>query len=113
LLHTTAPNWRATLFSFILPRTPPQTAVLQERFDPRNTGCLITTTAIDKLIELFDRKPEYAIVVEVDLVVLRFDEEVSVFYGRCLHRSILISDGHVHGNDLNGFEARMGWSLHR
>jgi len=28
---------------------------------------------------LFDRKPEYAIVCEVDLVVLRFDEEVSVF----------------------------------
>jgi len=40
----------------------------------------MTTTAIDKLIELADRKPEYAIVGEVDLVVLRFDEEVSVFF---------------------------------
>ena len=39
----------------------------------------MTTTAIDKLIELADRKLEYAIVGEVDLVVLRFDEEVSVF----------------------------------
>jgi len=63
------------------------------------------------LIELADRKPEYAIVGELDLVVLRFDDEVSVFYGRCLHRGALISD--VPGNDLNGFEARMGWSFDR
>ena len=44
------------------------------------------TTPIYKLEDLADRKPEYAIIGEVDLVVVRFDEEVSVFYGRCLHR---------------------------
>ncbi len=43
-------------------------------------------TAIFKLGNLADRKPEYAIVGDVDLVVVRFDEEISVFYGRCLHR---------------------------
>jgi len=57
-------------------------------------------TAIFKLSALADRMPEYAIIGEVDLVVVRFDDEVSVFYGRCLHRGSLMSDGHVRGNDL-------------
>ena len=29
----------------------------------------------------------------LDLVVVRFDESVSVLYGRCLHRGALLSDG--------------------
>ena len=49
--------------------------------------------------DLKDRVPEYALVGEVDLVVVRFDEEVSVFYGRCLHRGALMADGHVDAND--------------
>jgi len=57
-------------------------------------------TAIYKLSELSDRSPEYAIVGEVDLVVVRFDDEISVFYGRCLHRGALMSDGFVRGKDL-------------
>lgn len=56
--------------------------------------------SIYKLADLADRTPEYAIVGEVDLVVVRFDDEVSVFYGRCLHRGALMSDGHVRGRDL-------------
>ena len=50
--------------------------------------------------ELKDRKPEYALVGEVDLVVVKFDDEVAVFYGRCLHRGALMSDGFVRGNNL-------------
>ncbi len=50
--------------------------------------------------ELKDRKPQYALVGEVDLVVVKFDEEVAVFYGRCLHRGALMSDGFVRGNNL-------------
>jgi len=50
--------------------------------------------------ELADRAPTYAIVGEVDLVVVRFDQEISVFYGRCLHRGALMADGHVRGNNL-------------
>ncbi len=56
--------------------------------------------AITHLGELADRQPAYALVGEVDLVVVRFDEEVSVFYGRCLHRGALMADGHVRGNNL-------------
>ena len=55
---------------------------------------------VAKLSELQDRKPKYALIDEVDLVVARFDDEVSVFYGRCLHRGALMSDGFVSGNNL-------------
>ncbi len=57
-------------------------------------------TAIHKLSELEDRQPKYAIVGEVDLVVVRFDDEISVFYGRCLHRGALMADGFVRGKNL-------------
>ncbi len=50
--------------------------------------------------QLKDRKPAYALVENVDLVVIRYDEEVSVLYGRCLHRGALMADGHVEGDNL-------------
>jgi len=50
--------------------------------------------------ELADRKPAYAVVGEVDLVVVRHDDGVSVLYGRCLHRGALLADGHVRGQNL-------------
>ncbi len=56
--------------------------------------------AIATLSELPDRDPQYALVGEVDLVVVRFDDAVSVFYGRCLHRGALMSDGFVDGDNL-------------
>ena len=56
--------------------------------------------AILKAADLPDRQPAYALVGEVDLVVVRFDDEVSVFYGRCLHRGALMADGHVDGHNL-------------
>ena len=49
---------------------------------------------------LSDRQPTYALAGEVDLVVIRFDDQVSVLYGRCLHRGALMSDGHVDGDNL-------------
>ncbi len=60
----------------------------------------MTKTSVAKLSTLPDRKPQYALVAEVDLVVVRFDDEVSVFYGRCLHRGALMADGFVRGKDL-------------
>ncbi|QJF51771.1 glutamate synthase-related protein [Roseobacter ponti] len=60
----------------------------------------MTPQTVARLDTLPDRDPQYAIVGEVDLVVVRFDEEISVFYGRCLHRGALMSDGHVRGKDL-------------
>lgn len=50
--------------------------------------------------DLPDREPVGALVAGVDLVVVRYDEEVSVLYGRCLHRGALMADGHVDGDDL-------------
>lgn len=50
--------------------------------------------------ELEDREPAYALVEGVDLVVIRWDDQVSVLYGRCLHRGALMSDGHVAGHNL-------------
>ena len=52
------------------------------------------------LSELEDRKPSYALAANIDLVVIKYDEEVSVLYGRCLHRGALLSDGHVEGENL-------------
>ena len=56
--------------------------------------------AVAKWDELKDRSPAYALVANVDLVVVRYDDEVSVLYGRCLHRGALMSDGHVAGDNL-------------
>ena len=55
---------------------------------------------IKKWDELFDRVPVHAFVADVDLVVVRFDDTVSVLYGRCAHRAALMADGHVDGNNL-------------
>ena len=50
--------------------------------------------------DLQDRTPAHARVAKVDLVIVRFDDEVSVLFGRCLHRGALMADGHVRGDDL-------------
>ena len=49
---------------------------------------------------LKDREPAYALVANVDLVIVRYDEQASVFYGRCPHRGALLSDGFVSGTNL-------------
>ncbi len=58
------------------------------------------SVAIAELDDLADRAPAYALVADVDLVVVRHDDAVSVFYGRCLHRGALMSDGYVDGDNL-------------
>ena len=50
--------------------------------------------------ELADRQPAYALIANVDLVIVRYDEQVSVLYGRCLHRGALLADGVIRDNDL-------------
>lgn len=49
---------------------------------------------------LFDRQPFGALVGETDLVIVRWDDQVSVLYGRCMHRRALMADGHVDGKNL-------------
>jgi glutamate synthase domain-containing protein 2/nitrite reductase/ring-hydroxylating ferredoxin subunit len=50
--------------------------------------------------QLEDRKPAYALVEGVDLVVIRYDDQVSVLYGRCHHRGALLADGFIDGENL-------------
>lgn len=50
--------------------------------------------------ELEDRVPAYALVANVDLVVIRHDDQVSVLFGRCHHRGALLADGHIDGPNL-------------
>jgi glutamate synthase domain-containing protein 2 len=45
-------------------------------------------------------EPSYALVANVDLVITRWDDQVSVLYGRCHHRGGILADGHVRGDDL-------------
>lgn len=56
--------------------------------------------AVAKWDELEDRTPVHTLVAGVDLVIIRFDENVSVLYGRCAHRGALMSDGYVDGDNL-------------
>lgn len=47
-------------------------------------------------------EPAHALIGDVDLVVVRWEdaENVSVLYGRCLHRDALLADGHIRGRNL-------------
>ena len=47
-----------------------------------------------------DRTPTYALVANVDLVIVKYDENVSVLYGRCLHRGALMADASIVGDNL-------------
>ena len=60
----------------------------------------MTGTAVMPWDKLRDREPAYALVAGVDLVVVRFDDDVSVLYGRCAHRGALMADGYVDGDNL-------------
>lgn len=55
---------------------------------------------IAQLSDIADREPAGALVGNVDLVIVRTDDQISVLYGRCLHRGALMSDGHISGDDL-------------
>ncbi|MFQ3244157.1 MAG: glutamate synthase domain-containing protein 2/nitrite reductase [Chitinophagales bacterium] len=53
-----------------------------------------------KVADLIDRVPAYSLVANVDLVVVLYDDQVSVLYGRCAHRGALMSDGHIDGHNI-------------
>ncbi len=52
------------------------------------------------LDELGDREPEHFLVGGLDLVAIRYDDQVSVLYGRCHHRGALLGDGYIDGENL-------------
>lgn len=55
---------------------------------------------VAKISELENKIPKHALVNGLDLVIVKFDEDISVLYGRCLHRGALMADGYVDGNNL-------------
>ncbi len=55
---------------------------------------------ICKFSSLKDRQPTRALIENVDLVIIRYDDNVSVLYGRCLHRGALMADGHIEGENI-------------
>ena len=59
-------------------------------------------TEVAVFTELTPLEPTYALVAGVDLVVIRLEKnnEVSVLYGRCAHRGALMADGHIEGGNL-------------
>ncbi len=59
-----------------------------------------TLVKVARWSDLADRQPSYALVSGVDLVVVRFDDQVSVLFGRCHHRGALLADGHIDGPNL-------------
>lgn len=60
----------------------------------------VKKNAIQEWDELPDRTPVHALVADVDLVIVRFDDTVTVLYGRCAHRGAIMADGHVDGDNL-------------
>ena len=61
---------------------------------------MTTPHAIATWSEIADREPASAQVAGVELVIVRFDDNHSVMYGRCQHRGALMADGHISGEDI-------------
>jgi methylamine---glutamate N-methyltransferase subunit C len=53
-----------------------------------------------KLSILHEKEPVHLIIKNLDLVVIKYGINVSVLYGRCLHRGALMADGHIEGENL-------------
>lgn len=56
-----------------------------------------------KLIEfdlLEEKMPRACQISGLDLVAVRYADQVSVLYGRCLHRGALLADGYIDGDNL-------------
>ena len=49
---------------------------------------------------LKDKEPKHALIENVDLVLVRYGDKVSILYGRCLHRGALMADGHIEGDNI-------------
>jgi len=53
-----------------------------------------------KFSDLEEKQPIGEQVNGLDLVIIRYGEEVSVLYGRCHHRGALMADGYVDGENI-------------
>ena len=57
-------------------------------------------TKLCDLTSLAEKEPKGFLINGLDLVAIRYGDEVSVLYGRCLHRGALMADGHIDGHNL-------------
>lgn len=53
-----------------------------------------------KFSNLPNKQPQHYQTKGLDLVFIKFDQEISVLYGRCLHRGAILGDGYLEGNNL-------------
>jgi len=53
-----------------------------------------------KVSELKEKEPKGEQINGLDLVLIKYEEKVSVLYGRCLHRGALMADGFVDGENI-------------
>jgi nitrite reductase/ring-hydroxylating ferredoxin subunit len=49
---------------------------------------------------LASKKPKHSLVNGLDFVAIYDEIDISVLYGRCLHRGALLGDGHIQGENL-------------
>ncbi|MDH3495118.1 MAG: glutamate synthase-related protein, partial [Acidobacteriota bacterium] len=68
--------------------------------EPSNGKKFVEPVSIAEFESLSDRSPAGVLVENVDLVIVRYGGEVSVLYGRCLHRGALLADGYIEGQNL-------------
>ena len=66
---------------------------------------------IAKFAELKEKEPAHGQVLGTDLVIIKYGKEVSVLYGRCLHRGALLSDGFIDGHNLDLWFTSLGLPL--
>ncbi len=64
---------------------------------------------IAKWSELSDRKPILVRIGKVDLVIIRYDDQLSVMYGRCPHRGAPMNEATVEGESL--VCSKHGWDF--
>ncbi len=55
---------------------------------------------VGRLSEFVEKEPSHKVIKGLDLVVVKYGQNISVLYGRCLHRGALMSDGYVDGHNL-------------
>ena len=55
---------------------------------------------VERISNLENKKPAHALVNGLDLVIIKYEDDISVLYGRCLHRGALMADGHMEGHNL-------------
>jgi methylamine---glutamate N-methyltransferase subunit C len=66
---------------------------------PKSYSRMTEPVTVASWSSLQDRLPMHALIEKTDLVVVRYNDEVSVLYGRCLHRGAMLADGFVDDND--------------